>query len=101
MTEIEITISDTEFTLRNGFSIGAPFPISVTASLMIDDSEVYSMSLEAVTDAKGTAVLVCVSDFMAVWFAENQSIYVTEFNENIFEYGFASPRADYDEHRSY
>ena len=64
MTEIEITISDTEFTLKNGFTLCTPFEVCAIASLDMDGDEIDSMALEAVVGAKGQVVPVNVSDFI-------------------------------------
>ena len=101
MDEIEITISDTEFTLKNGFTLCTPFEVCAIASLDMDGDEIDSMALEAVVGAKGQVVPVNVSDFITLWFEENQNAYKTKFYENLSEYGFAERRSDYDEHRSY
>ena len=101
MTEIEITISDTEFTLKNGFTLCTPFEVAVVASATIDDGEICVPILEVVVGVKGEKVPVYTSDFLTVWFSENETRYSDRFYENLSDYGFAERRSDYDEHRSY
>jgi len=72
MDEIEITYSETEFTLKNGFTLSCPFEVCVVATVIADGGETESANLEAVVGKQKQDVPVCIADFVQLYFDENK-----------------------------
>ena len=99
MAEIEITFSDTEFQLKNGFTMVMPFEVCAVASATVEHGDLCDVNLEIVIGAKGENVPVYVSDFVAAWFLENEDWYHTKFYENLGDYCGRDPDEAYERRR--
>ena len=83
MDEIEITYSDTEFTLKNGFTLSCPFEVCVVATVIADGGETESANLEIVVGKQGQTVPVCVADFVEHYFDENKDWFEQQAQDQI------------------
>jgi len=83
MDEIEITYSETEFTLKNGFTLSCPFEVCVVATVIADGGETESANLEAVVGKQGQTVPVCIADFVQLYFDENKGWFEQQAQDQI------------------
>ena len=94
MDEIEITYSETEFTLKNGFTLSCPFEVCAVATVTFDDGEVYTTKIEIVVGKQGQTVPVYVADFVECWFDENKGWFERQAQDQMDnDFGRAADRA--------